>query len=105
MIFKQLNRLQQMDQLIRQKRTGNAEEFAEKLQISRRHVYNWLDDLKSYGADIAYNRSLRSFTYLRPYQIKITFEIKELTKEEAEKIEGGLNILRKILLCKEIAQV
>ena len=74
MIFKLLDRLGRIDQLIRQKRTGNAEEFAEKLNISRRQVYNWLDELKSYGLEIAYDRELRSFVYLKSYQINISFD-------------------------------
>lgn len=104
MIFKLLDRLGRIDQLIRQKRTGNAEEFAEKLNISRRQVYNWLDELKSYGLEIAYDRELRSFVYLKSYQINISFDIKELSKEEAIEIKAGVNILKKIVLCNEIAQ-
>ena len=95
MIFKQLNRLQQIDQLIRQKRTGNAEELAEKLQISRRHVYRWLEEFKSLGLEIDYKREIKSFVYLKPYQINITLDIKELTVQESTEIEAGINILKK----------
>jgi len=44
MIFKQINRLQQIDQLIRQKRTGNAKQLAAKLEISRKHLLiGWMN--------------------------------------------------------------
>lgn len=78
MIFKLFNRLQQIDQLIRQKRTGNAEELAAKLNISRRQVYYWLEELKSYGLEIDYNRDLKSFVYRKPYEVTIAFTVKEL---------------------------
>jgi predicted DNA-binding transcriptional regulator YafY len=97
MIFKQLNRLQRIDQLIRQKRTGNAEELAEKLNISRRHVYRWLEEFKSLGLEIDYNRERKSFVYLKPYQINITLDIRELTVKETSEIEAGINFLKKIL--------
>ncbi len=79
MIFKQLNRLQQIDQLIRQKRTGNAKEFANKLGLSRRQVYYILEELKSMGLDIMYDRYVKSYIYLRPYHFIVSFKIKELT--------------------------
>lgn len=40
MIFKQLNRLQQIDQLNRQKRTGNAEELAAKLNMFPKLIFS-----------------------------------------------------------------
>ncbi len=94
MIFKQINRLQQIDQLIRQKRTGNAEELADKLNISRRQVYNWLDELKALGLEIDYNREIRSFVYLKSYQINISFDIKELTENEVTNVKAGLNFFK-----------
>ena len=95
MIFKYLNRLQHIDQLIRQKRTGNAEELASKLRISRRQVYNWIDELKGFGLEIEYCRELRSFIYLRPYKINITIDIKELSFTEALNTEAGVDYSQK----------
>ncbi len=93
MIFKQLNRLQQIDQLIRQQRTGNAEEFAEKLGVSRRQVYYWLEELKEMGLEIEYSRELQSYVYARSYRIDITFDIKELQEMElSEYYRNGFKI-------------
>ena len=99
MIYKQLNRLQQIDQLIRQKRTGNAEELAQKLRISRRLVYYWLDELKDMGLEIDYNREVKSFIYQKPYQINVSFEINELTYEESMETQAGINFFQKKLQC------
>ena len=96
MFFKQLNRLQQIDQLIRQQRTGNAESLAKKLEVSRRQVYNYLEELKALGLKIDYNREVKSFVYARPYRIDINIDIRDLSQEEAFKTEGGKNYLKKI---------
>ena len=93
-MFKYINRLQQIDQVIRQKRTGNAKELAEKLDISRRQVYNWIEEFKSYGLEIDYRRDIKSFIYLKPYQINI-IDIKELSHKETTDIEAGINFLDK----------
>ncbi len=95
MFSKQINRLQQIDQLIRQKRTGNADELAYKLEISRRQVYNWLDEFKGLGLEIEYNREIKSYVYLKPYQINIILDIKELTVIETTEVEAGINFLKK----------
>ncbi|MFW5701254.1 MAG: HTH domain-containing protein, partial [Cyclobacteriaceae bacterium] len=91
------NRLQQIDQLIRQKRTGNAEELAKKLNISRRHVYRWLEEFKNLGLEIDYNRERKSFVYLKPYQINISLDIRELKVSETTEIEAGIRFLKKNL--------
>jgi predicted DNA-binding transcriptional regulator YafY len=83
MLFKHINRLQQIDQLIRQRSTGNAEELAGKLEISRRQVYNWLDELKSFGLEVIYDREQRSYVYLKHYRLHIIFDVKEVSKEDA----------------------
>lgn len=95
MFINQINRLQQLDQLIRQKRTGNADELATTLGISRRQVYNWLDELKSLGLEIGYDRYRQSFIYNKPYHIKIDIKVKELSKEDAKKLNAGINFSKK----------
>lgn len=82
MIQKKLNQLLQIDQLIRLKRTGNANEFSRKIGISRRHLYNRLEELKDLDLDISYDRNIQSYFYTRPYKIDIIFNIRELTEEE-----------------------
>ncbi len=86
MLQKQINRLQYIEQLIRQRRTGNAAEFARRLGISRRQLYYWLEELKDMGLEIGYNRAIRSYIFLKPYKIEISFQISELTESE---IDGG----------------
>jgi biotin operon repressor len=51
------------DSLINLECTGTAEEFAEKLGICRKSVFNLIDTLKENGAEISYSRSRRTFYY------------------------------------------
>ncbi len=61
--------LQRVDGLIRRKSTGRPEEFAERLKITRSAMYRRLDDLKSIGAPIKYDRFSRSFYYDEPFRL------------------------------------
>jgi predicted DNA-binding transcriptional regulator YafY len=89
MLLEEINRLQQIDRLIRLNNTGNAQQFARKLNISRRQVYNIIETLKDIGLEIEYNRHIGSFVYAKPYKINISFEIEELPEHEAINVNGG----------------
>lgn len=99
MFYKYLDRLQYMDQLIRQQRTGNATEFGRKLGLSRRQVYNLLEELRLLGIELEYNRSLKSFIYLKSYKINIELNISEIADSEAIGLKAGLNFLLKSSFC------
>lgn len=90
MLLEQFDRVRNIDRLIRLHNTGNADEFAQKLNISRRQIYNILEEFKSLGLCISYNRSQRSFVYDRPYQIDISFNIRELADEDMQLTKGGM---------------
>ena len=92
MIFKYINRLEQVDQLIRQQRTGNAQEFAKKVRLSRRQIYNCLDQLKRLGLEIGYNRDNKTFYYKRNYKVKFSFEVEELSDNESAKNQAGIDV-------------
>ena len=89
MFFKHLNRLQQIDQLIRQQNTGNADALAEKMGISRRQIYNFISELRDLGLEIEYKRNLNSFVYSKPYRINVKVDIQDLSHEEALTAKGG----------------
>ena len=78
-----------MDQLIRMRNTGNADEFARKLKISKRHIYNLIEELNSVGVSITYNRNLRSFVYDSPHCIEISCQVVEIAPDELMAIGGG----------------
>jgi len=70
---KLLSALFQMDQLIRFRETGTPEDFANRLGISVRTLYNYLKILKELGADIQYNTYSISYEYLSEIRLYIGY--------------------------------
>jgi predicted DNA-binding transcriptional regulator YafY len=58
-----LNRLKSLDYFIKSQTTGNARELAEKLEITERSVYNYLNLMKSMGAPIVFSSYRQSYIY------------------------------------------
>lgn len=97
MIHRYINRLLQIDQLIRQRRTGNAMQFAEKIGVSRRQVYNYLDDLKNLDMEIDYDRMNETYYYKKLYKLRFFFDVEELNEHEIYKYQGGHITVKKVL--------
>jgi predicted DNA-binding transcriptional regulator YafY len=79
--LKYISRLERIDQFIRQERTGNAPEFAARLEISVRQLYNLIEELKDLGLPIEYCRTRQTFFYRT--QCRIIFEIRVSEMERA----------------------
>jgi len=62
-MIKYINRLEYIHFLIKTKSTGNPEQLAEKMEVSKRTVYEYLRALEYLGAEIRYNTQLESYTY------------------------------------------
>ncbi|NJK97708.1 MAG: HTH domain-containing protein [Bacteroidales bacterium] len=61
--LKYINRLSQIDRLIKQKSTGTPKELSMKLDICERQVYNYITELKKLGANIWFNPNSNSYEY------------------------------------------
>ena len=72
--MKYVARMERIDQLIRQEMTGNAPDFADRLNISVRQLYNLMDELKDLGLPIAYCRNRQTYYYKVP--CRIVFEVR-----------------------------
>jgi predicted DNA-binding transcriptional regulator YafY len=68
-----LNLLQQLDQFIRRKKTGSPPEFARKMGISERSLYESLKVLKELGAPIRFSRHEHSYYYEVEGQFYVSF--------------------------------
>lgn len=90
-LYNYLNRIERLDALIRQKRTGSPKELADKLGISERWLYILMDELKTeLGCPIRYSRRRRSYIYEKPGKITIGFT-SELESWQMKKVSGGEN--------------
>lgn len=58
-----IKRLQYIDNLIREHKTGNADELAEVVGVSSRTIYKYLDIMKQFGAPIAFNAIAKTYYY------------------------------------------
>lgn len=90
--IKQIERLQLLNKLVREKRTGSPEEFAERLGLSRRQLYFYLEFLKDYGIDIVYSRKTNSFIINNGKEIKIDFQFQVLDENVSREISGGKSL-------------
>ena len=59
--MKYIERYQRIQNLIFNEKTGNSEEFASKIGMSRRMLFNYLDDLRDMGLEIEFCRKRRTY--------------------------------------------
>lgn len=69
-----LSLLLQLDLFIREKGTGSPPEFAQKMGISERSLYEYLKVLKELGAPIRFSRQEHSYYYETEGQFQISFQ-------------------------------
>ena len=90
-LYNYINRIERMDTLIRCKSTGTPKELAEKLNISERWLYIFLDELRTeLDCPIRYDRRKRSYVYEIPGRVTIGFKT-EIDTEDMKKVSGGIN--------------
>jgi transcriptional antiterminator len=87
--FRQIERLQLLNKLIKEQRTGSPEELAERLGVSRRQLYAYLEYMKDFGLEICFARKLNSFIYCDELEMKIDLRIQVLKPSESRQILGG----------------
>ena len=67
------NRLERLDYLIRKKSSGSSQELAEKLEVSKRTIYEYLEILKSLGAEIEYDNRKKTYYYKKSGKFNFRF--------------------------------
>ena len=88
-LFQQINRMERIHYLIRSASTGEPNRFADRLNLSRRQLYNLLDEMKDYGAEIKYSRMNQTFFYETPFHLMVKVEMKNLSTDECASVFGG----------------
>ncbi len=87
--IKNLERLQQIHLLIESETTGSPGEMAKRLHVSERLIYNLIDQLKDFNANICYNRSRRTYYYCDDFQLQISISVSVMSNNEITEIFGG----------------
>lgn len=94
--LKNLERLQQLHNLITNECTGAPATLANKLHISERLVYNIIEQLKSFEANIAYSRSRKTYYYKDDFKLDVHISVTIMSDGEITQIFGGSYFLQKI---------
>jgi predicted DNA-binding transcriptional regulator YafY len=68
---KYFSRLKSIDQLIQIGETGRPKELAEKLKMSERMIYRYIQNLKDLGAPLEYDLERRSYIYTSKVSLKV----------------------------------
>ena len=75
-----LNRMQRIDYLIRIKGTGTPTQLADRLGLSKRSVFDYLNLMKEFGAPIKFCSSRKSYYYDEDGVFSITFSFKKMSQ-------------------------
>ncbi|MFU1857270.1 hypothetical protein ACK8HY_09655 [Sphingobacterium sp. NGMCC 1.201703] len=76
-LFKYIDRINLLDKLIRQRRTGAQGELALRLGLSVSRLARIIEYLKDIGAPIAFDRSGNTYYYENEYSIQIKVEVQK----------------------------
>ncbi len=87
--IKQIERLQLLNKLIEEERTQAPEDLANRLGVSRRQLYNYIENLKDIGLEVVFSRKHNSFCYPTQKKLEISFHFKILEEDNVTKINGG----------------
>lgn len=94
-LFQQIDRMNYIHHLIAKECTGTPDIFAGKLNISKRQLFNILDEMRILGLDIRYNYMRETYFYNGNRYLDISYSLRELTEEETKNIQGGMIFLLK----------
>ena len=92
---KQIEKFQILSKLVREQKTGSPEELANRLNVSRRQLYNYLEEFRDLGMEISYSRRYNSFHFDNSKKLEIHFNLEVIETDEKIKTNGGkcINLL------------
>jgi len=88
-LFKYIDRINLLDKLIRQRKTGTQSELASRLGISVSRLARIIEHLKDLGAPVAFDRSNSTYYYENEYSIQIKVDIQQLNLNQMKHISAG----------------
>ena len=88
--IKQMDRIKKIHFLILKEKTGNPDDFAKTLHLSRRQLYNELEVIKNLDAPIKYCKKKQSYYYSEPFDLELKYSLKTIVDDETREIFGGL---------------
>lgn len=96
-----LERLKQINELIKNKSTGKPKEFSKKIGISESHLYRCINEIKEMGAPVKFDRKRDTYYYDKSFEIKVNYSIELISEEESKQIKAGFTLKNSSLLFYE----
>ena len=87
--IKNLERVQQLHEMIEMENTGSPKEISNKMNVSERLVYNLIEQLKDYQADICYSRRSKTYYYCNSFELKVNISVAVISDNELTEIFAG----------------
>lgn len=102
--IKYLDRLKRINELTKAQKTGDPEEFAKTLGVSRSQLYRIIEEIKEMGVPIGFSRAANSFYYTKEFEMRVNYSIKLISEEECRQINAGFSIKNTSVLFYETEQ-
>lgn len=87
--IKQIERLQVLNKLVKEQRTGSPNELAKRLGVSRAKLYLMVEELRDYGVEIVFSKRINSFKYNNCKGLNLNFSFEVIENSEAISISAG----------------
>ncbi len=84
--LKNLERLQQLHNLILKENTGTPKDLSELLRINKQSVHSLMNELKEYEATISYSNLRKTFYYRNNFDLKVSVSVNVITNDEETKM-------------------
>ena len=88
-LIKRIERIERMHTMIKFKRTGSPQQFAQKMGLSQSMLYYIINELKEMGAPIIYSKFRESYEYEYPVQFQFGFNYQNLNPVQLRAVQGG----------------
>ncbi|GHS92222.1 hypothetical protein FACS1894203_4370 [Bacteroidia bacterium] len=75
--------------MIENESTGSPESFASVLSISKRQLFNIIEEMKLMGAPVIYDKRRLTYCYECNCEAKLDFAFQPLSDDEMQNINGG----------------
>lgn len=74
-LINKLEKIKQIDQLIRLQNTGSPRILAERINLSERQTRRYIEEMKDMGAEIIFDKNLSSYRYLQKVKFSYGFTL------------------------------
>jgi len=90
-LYLYIDRINLINKLISQSKTGNQKEFATRLNISISRLARIIEYMKDQGAPIKFDRTRNTYYYESNYSINLEIKIEKINNHDLKDINAGIN--------------